>query len=52
MKALVLVLWFVSFFLMLASVENLNCLFMVSFVTWGICSYLITYDKRFKIEKK
>lgn len=41
MKAL-FVIWFVAFLLMLGSVENLNCLFVLSFVTFAIVSYKIS----------
>lgn len=39
------ILWFVSFMLMIMSVENLNELFWISFVVFGLVSYKISQKK-------
>lgn len=45
MKAMLFILWFVSFMLMIMSVENLNELFWISFVVFGLVSYKINQKK-------
>lgn len=45
MRTLVLVLWFVSFFLTMGTVENLNVLFWLSFTTLGLTTYIISKNR-------
>jgi hypothetical protein len=41
MKKLLFTLWFISFMLTIMSVENLNALFVISFVVLGLTTYKI-----------